>query len=202
MSWLARKKTMQAETPDRQWKKMRWLMQNCLMKDMFVFVAREYVEDTQNGTGESASLSTWSKKSITFKAISRFSSLGKKAQLWIYRSIQKDLVSSPMYATCWLDPTQIIPSRLIWAVTKALFICCIQEIISGLFHKHHEFRILEHQPIRISSSISLTGFVAVAHKVKVALVSRGGLLPQHTPGARALASKAMRDKGRRVGLIR
>eukprot|EP00434_Breviolum_minutum_P025446 symbB.v1.2.022485.t1/scaffold1990.1/size93476/4 len=31
--------------------------------------------------------------------------------------------------------------------------------------------------------------------VKVVLVSRGGMLPQHTPGARALASKAMRDKG-------
>lgn len=106
MSWLARKKTMQAETPDRQWKKMRWLMQNCLMKDMFVFVAREYVEDTQNGTGESASLSTWSKKSIAFKAISRFSSLGKKAQLWIYRSIQKDLVSS----TC-TQPVVLAPPK-------------------------------------------------------------------------------------------
>ena len=38
--------------------------------------------------------------------------------------------------------------------------------------------------------------VVFAVEVKVALVSRGGLLPQHTPGARALASKAMRDKGR------
>lgn len=76
-------------------------MQNCLMKDMFVFVAREYVEDTQNGTGESASLSTWSKKSIAFKDHGK--SLGKKAQLYKFQ----------MYATCWFDPTQIIPSHLI-----------------------------------------------------------------------------------------
>jgi len=31
--------------------------------------------------------------------------------------------------------------------------------------------------------------------VKVGLVTRSGLLPQHTLGARALAAKAMRDKG-------
>jgi len=32
-------------------------------------------------------------------------------------------------------------------------------------------------------------------QVKVGLVTRSALLPQHTLGARALAAKAMRDKG-------
>ena len=200
MSWLARKKQfMQAETPDRQWKKIRWLMPNCLMKDMFVFVAREYVEDTQNDTGENASLSTRSKKIYNLQSYLTGKVLGKKPNFGS-TDRSKRSCKFQMYTTGCFGPTQIIPSHLISAVTKTLLICCIQEIISGLFHKHHEFRIPEHQPIRISSSISLAGFVAVAHKVKVALVSRGGLLPQHTPGARALASKAMRDKGRGVGL--
>lgn len=180
-------------------RKMRWLMQNCLMKDMCVFVAREYVEDTQNGTGESASLSTWSKKSITFKAISQEKSWEKSPTLDLQID-PKDLESSKYTQPIVLAPPK--SSHLVsyeqWS--KPYLFVVYRRLFRDCFTSH-EFRILEPGPIRISF-ISLTGFVAVAHKVKVALVSRGGLLPQHTPGARALASKAMRDKGRRVGLIR
>lgn len=123
--WHAKKQFKQAKTSDRQWKKNA-LTDAKLSDEWYVcFCCKGVCWRHPERYG---------RKCIPVYLKQKIYSL--QSYLTVVKSWEKsptlDLQIDPkgsckfhMYTTCCFGPTQIIPSRLIWAVTKTLLICCI-----------------------------------------------------------------------------